>query len=108
MLIKSSSIEDFENIIIYRYIKNEDKYIPLTWSKTKENIKMKDLEKVIIKKYEKEKLKNLRKKRLFNNSQIEKIKELREKGLSYREIAKEMNCSEGTIRNYLKKSTQTP
>lgn len=67
-----------------------------------------EFKKRIIQDYEKEKKNiNFRKPKLFNNSQVEKIKELKKQGLSNIRIAKVMGCSEGTIRNYLK-ATQTP
>lgn len=45
---------------------------------------------------------NLRKPKIFGSVQIEAIKKRRAEGASLRTIAKEMGCSEGTIRNYLK------
>lgn len=38
----------------------------------------------------------------FNTDEIEKIKTMSMKGVSNRQIAKEMRCSETTIRNYRK------
>lgn len=38
----------------------------------------------------------------FNTDEIEKIKTMSAKGISNRQIAKEMGCSETTIRNYRK------
>lgn len=81
---------------------------PYKWVDSDKAVTLGDLERMIIKKYEKEKLKNLRKKILFNNSQIKEIRELKKQGLSNIEISRKMGCSEGTIRNYLKKATQTP
>lgn len=40
--------------------------------------------------------------KMFNDLQVEEMKELRNKGLSYRKIARIMGSSEKTIRNYLK------
>jgi IS30 family transposase len=40
---------------------------------------------------------------VFNNNQIEEIKKLRKKGVSFRELAKQFNCGYGTIQNKLNK-----
>ena len=42
--------------------------------------------------------------KMFNAEEIEKIRTMCIKGISNRKIAKEMKCSEATIRNYRKKS----
>lgn len=41
-------------------------------------------------------------KKIFNNQQIEEIKQMYQNGISKNQIAKKFNCSEKTIRNYLK------
>lgn len=43
-------------------------------------------------------------KRMFNDEDVEKIKELHSTGLSKNKIAKMYKCSEKTIRNYLKQN----
>lgn len=48
--------------------------------------------------------KKCKKPKMFNSEQVKHIKVRRADGASLRQIAKEMNCSEGTIRNYLKES----
>lgn len=45
----------------------------------------------------------LRKPKKFNARQVEHLKRRRKEGASLRDIAKEMGCSEGTVRNYLKR-----
>lgn len=45
-----------------------------------------------------------RKPKMFDERQTKHIKKRRKEGASLRQIAKEMHCSEGTIRNYLKES----
>lgn len=45
---------------------------------------------------------NGRRKKIFNQNDIIKIKEMSKNGISNRKIAKEFHCSEKTIRNYLK------
>lgn len=42
--------------------------------------------------------------KMFNADEVEKMKIMCMKGVSNRKIAKEMKCSEATIRNYRKKS----
>lgn len=45
----------------------------------------------------------IRKPKMFNKHQIARIKQRRREGASLRCIAREMGCSEGTVRNYLKR-----
>lgn len=45
------------------------------------------------------------KKKIFNDKDIKKIKELKKRGISNRQIAKIFKCDEKTIRNYLKQTT---
>lgn len=47
---------------------------------------------------------NGRRKKFFNQSDVLKIKEMSKNGISNRKIAKKFNCSEKTIRNYLKET----
>lgn len=89
-------------------------YIPVTWVSDQTQTyldeiqyKMKQLDKlneqicVITQKYAN--YNKCKKPKMFNKEQIKHIKKRRKEGASLRQIAKEMNCSEGTIRNYLKK-----
>lgn len=85
------------------YVKENN---PVKWMDTDKLVTLGDLEKEIIKKYKKEKNINFKKPKLFNDEQIKEINKLKKQGLSNVKIAKKMNCSEGTIRNYLK-NTQT-
>lgn len=41
--------------------------------------------------------------KIFNDDEVEKIKKMCTNGISNRQIAKQMKCSETTIRNYRKK-----
>lgn len=45
-----------------------------------------------------------RKKKKFNDKQVEEIIQMSKNGISNRKIAKEFHCSEKTIRNYLKQN----
>lgn len=51
------------------------------------------------------KIMNGKRKKIFNEKDIEEIKRLKKEGISNRRIAKIMKCSETTIRNYLKQTT---
>ena len=89
-------------------------YIPIIWveSQTQTYLdevqnKMKQLDElseqicVITQKYAN--YQKCRKPKMFDEKQTKHIKKRRKEGASLRQIAKEMNCSEGTIRNYLKR-----
>lgn len=45
---------------------------------------------------------NGRRKKMFNNEQVEQIKNMFKNGMSKSQIARNFKCSEKTIRNYLK------
>lgn len=94
-------------------LRNDDYYSPVVWTPKRTQVyldeiqdKLKQLDKidaqirVITQKYAN--YQKARKPKMFNQKQIEYIKIRRKQGTSLRKIAKEMNCSEGTIRNYLK------
>lgn len=96
------------------YVLNYDgNYIPVNWieSQTQTYLdevryKMKQLDElnkqisVITQKYAN--YQKCKKPKMFDEKQTKHIKKRRKEGASLRQIAKEMNCSEGTIRNYLK------
>ena len=85
---------------------DDGEFIPLTWDDGRD-VYLDDLRREMDERNEKicafeRKYAKVRKPKMFNQSQIEKIKRRRKEGASLRCIAGEMGCAEATIRNYLK------
>ena len=108
--MKTNNNDDHRPLYVLNY---DGSYIPITWTESQTQTyldevqyKIKQLKElseqisVITQKYAN--YQKCRKPKMFDEKQTKHIKKRRKEGASLRQIAKEMNCSEGTIRNYLK------
>jgi len=89
------------------YLDDNGNFIPLTWNLNGADVYFDDLYKFIEDSNKQisafaRKCAPIRKPKKFNAKQIERMKKLRTAGASFRCIAKEMECAESTVRNYLK------
>lgn len=109
--MKTNNNDDHRPLYVLNYDGN---YIPVNWTESQTQTyldevryKMKQLDElnkqisVITQKYAN--YQKCKKPKMFDEKQTKHIKKRRKEGASLRQIAKEMKCSEGTIRNYLKK-----